>query len=711
MQATLVALGLSAPSVDLFPARGHGPDAEVAIATFVSNHAQERLVRALVESVRRNGGKYANCPIYVVTSNPREWPCRSLPSERVVILPLEMEDSLRDYPLALKAFAASQVERRVKGAVGTLMWLDPGVIVLHPPSHLDLGGEYDAALRPVTLANTIGLEAGRPPDDYWEPIFRKTGLNPRTLPSVETVVEGTPIMPYYNCEVFSFNPGLGLAAQWAGLLEPFLKDDRYQKTVCTTFLRRLFLHQAVWSAVVAARVAPGRLRPLPLSSGYPFSQHGRLRPPQRAGRLNDLSVVIFDDAWDRRPGWLEAIPVDDPLKSWLFRSCLEYMEVAPHIYRVEGSCNSYLVTTGDGSVLVDPAGAAVAPEYFQALLERHPLKAILLTHAHPDHSNDIARWRMGKPIPVIAQREYDRQVEYAAELGGFFARRNAIWAGTNPGDGDAVPETAPERPTSRFIDEYGLTVGELTFRLKHTPGETPDQTTIFIPELKAVFVGDNYYEYFINNSTFRGTLIRPVRGYIRALDEALAANPVSWLPGHGRPLLSPAEILEEAGGLRDALKYVYDETVRGINSGKDLYSLMREIRLPDRFRVGQHYGKVEWTVRGIWQEYVGWFDENPATMYPFPFSDLHPDLEELAGTSSILDRARHYLVRKEYVKVLHLTEIILRSRPRHRESNEMRRDALMGLKAQTRNHIEGIWLNYALRLCERNLEIAPPGVK
>ena len=31
--------------------------------------------------------------------------------------------------------------------------------------------------------------------------------------------------------------------------------------------------------------------------------------------------------------------------------------------------------------------------------------------------------------------------------------------------------------------------------------------------------------------------------------------------------------------------------------------------------MGEGYGAVAWTVRGIYEGYVGWFDENPATMY------------------------------------------------------------------------------------------------
>ena len=59
--------------------------------------------------------------------------------------------------------------------------------------------------------------------------------------------------------------------------------------------------------------------------------------------------------------------------------------------------------------------------------------------------------------------------------------------------------------------------------------------------------------------------------------------------------------------------------------------------------------------------------------------------------------------KKEYVKVLHLTEIALKADPMHKSTNKVRLDALNGFKAGTRNLIERIWLNHAIRLCAENL--------
>ncbi len=332
-----------------------------AIVTFVSNHEQERAVKALIKSVRELSGTYRSSRIYVLTTDAEELPCASLRQEGVVVLPLEMERAFLDYPLALKAFAAAQVEKKVAGTAATLIWLDPGVIVLDSLADLDLYGEFDAALRPVTLANTIALPPQQAPDEYWKPIYEETGLDYKKLPALETIADEVKIQPYYNCEVFSFNPALGIAGEWARLLGRFLKDENYQKTVCTTFLKRLFLHQAVLSAVITSRAKPDRIKTLPLASSYPFNQHERLADAKKIPSLNDLSVVIFDYAWDKVPAWMKKIKIEEPLRQWLFDTYLDYLQIAPAIYRVEGSCNSYLVAGRDGCVLIDPAGAVCRP--------------------------------------------------------------------------------------------------------------------------------------------------------------------------------------------------------------------------------------------------------------------------------------------------------------------------------------------------------------
>ncbi len=307
---------LSAPLPAAPAAAERGP-AQLAVATYAADEEQLRAVRALARSIRERGGAYAAAPIYVAVPKPERLPVWRLQGLGVEILPLEIDDAFLAYPLAVKAFAAARAEARARRRAVTLAWLDPGVVVLGQPDALALGKGADTAVRPVTLANTIGQAPGKEPDEYWRPIYAATGLLGRGLPVLETIVERTAIQPYYNCEVFAFNPRLGLAGEWARLLARFLKDESYQKTACTTFLRRLFLHQALLSAVVTARVPPDRIRPLPLASGYPFGQHARLPEAARLDSLDAAAVVIFDRTWQEDPGWLERLPCGTDLRRWL----------------------------------------------------------------------------------------------------------------------------------------------------------------------------------------------------------------------------------------------------------------------------------------------------------------------------------------------------------------------------------------------------------
>jgi hypothetical protein len=65
--------------------------------------------------------------------------------------------------------------------------------------------------------------------------------------------------------------------------------------------------------------------------------------------------------------------------------------------------------------------------------------------------------------------------------------------------------------------------------------------------------------------------------------------------------------------------------------GKDVYTLMREISLPDKLKIGEFHGNVCWAVRAIWREYSGWFLYDCTTsLYGNPRLSVDKDLVELA---------------------------------------------------------------------------------
>jgi alkyl sulfatase BDS1-like metallo-beta-lactamase superfamily hydrolase len=384
------------------------------------------------------------------------------------------------------------------------------------------------------------------------------------------------------------------------------------------------------------------------------------------------------------------------------------LKVNDAIYQAIGFGNTFMVTTSEGNVIIDTSLAFNARRH-QKLLKAEssaPVKYIILTHGHGDHAGGVPVWKEAG-TQIIAQKEHVEFMHYQARLAGFFAVRNAAqfalaipnaagWAG-NYG--------AKIEPTILFDQKHEFTLGGVKFEIMHTPGETPDHLTVWMPQYKAAFVGDNYYESFPNIYTLRGTKPRWALDYIESINEVLALKPEILLPSHGLPIKGNDEITRALTRYRDAIQYVHDEVVKGMNAGKDVYTLMHDIKLPAALDVGESYGKLTWSIRGIYEGYAGWFDLNPATMYETPASAVYPDLVKAAGgIDAIIKLSMEKIESGKAVEALRLTEIAMAADPVNRKPLEARLKALEKLREQCRNSNERGWLDYSIRTTKQKLE-------
>ena len=155
---------------------------------------------------------------------------------------------------------------------------------------------------------------------------------------------------------------------------------------------------------------------------------------------------------------------------------------------------------------------------------------------------------------------------------------------------------------------------------------------------------------------------------------------------------------------RDAILYVHEATVRGMNQGQDVFTLMREIRLPPELEVGEGYGAISWSVRGIYEGYAGWFDGNPATKYATPAAAIYPDLVRLAGGAPAVGaRARELIDGGKLLEGLHPADVALAADPGDRGALEARLRALETLEAESRNSNERGWLRFGIAETRRRL--------
>lgn len=386
------------------------------------------------------------------------------------------------------------------------------------------------------------------------------------------------------------------------------------------------------------------------------------------------------------------------------------IQVSENIYYAVGFGNTFMVTTDEGNVIIDTSLPFHARRHVQLLkaVDDGPVKYIVLTHGHGDHRGGVQFWK--EPgTEVIAQENYREFRHYQERLSGFFSRRNAAQFG------GSIPLRSPDDPnpgnfeadidaTITFDDTYAFELGGTRFELYHTPGETYDHLSVWIPEYKAAFTGDNFYGSFPNIYTLRGTKPRWALDYVLSLDTVLAFKPEILLPSHGAPIKGNASITKALARYRDAIRYVHDATVAGMNAGKSKWTLMQEIALPLELDVGEAYGRISWSVRGIYEGYVGWFDGGPASLYSLPAESAYPELVGLAGgADKVLERIEELEKQDHLIEALHLTDANLVAHPKHADTLELRIEVLKTLRERSTNSNESGWLDHAIREAEAEL--------
>jgi len=400
-----------------------------------------------------------------------------------------------------------------------------------------------------------------------------------------------------------------------------------------------------------------------------------------------------------RPGGHEIQPASQP----------EATRINDFIFLSEGLSNAFLISTPEGRIVVNTGMGFEAPVHkrnFDAV-DDGPTRYILFTQGHVDHVGGTDQFREAG-TKVVAHANNQAHQADDARISAFRAMRSGFaFADTiakalqyiqqNMGGGIS-PQSRPT-PDIIFDDRYELELGGVRMELLWAPGgETTDSMVIWLPDHEVCFTGNLFsalFGHFPNLVTVRGDRFREALGFIESLERVLALEPKLLLPGHGGPVVGKETIREELARLRDAVQYVHDETVKGMNHGKDVHTLMREIQLPPELEVGEGYGKVSWSVRAIWENYAGWFHHRSTTeLYDVSAKAVHGDLVELAGgADAIAERAAKRLEAAEPIKAIHLAEIALSGAP----NNVAALEVMIAAHEQLESESENFWLTQWLR--------------
>jgi alkyl sulfatase BDS1-like metallo-beta-lactamase superfamily hydrolase len=390
----------------------------------------------------------------------------------------------------------------------------------------------------------------------------------------------------------------------------------------------------------------------------------------------------------------------------------EAVSVTDCIFMSRDVSNAYLVTTPDGDVLINAGtigGGARHKALFDAVRSGATLRYAIITQSHPDHFGGLPA--ISEPgTQVVVQRRYPQTRDYYTRLSPFFAPRTGrLWASVLSGAVAAAPEEVT--PHILVDDHYAFDLGGRRFELLSTPeGETVDNLSVWMPNERVVFTGNLFGPVFLSMPflvTLRGDKPRSVNTYLRSLDRILGLRAAILVTGHGDPIVGADRVEADLTRLRDAVAYVNDATIAGMNAGKDVHTLMREIQLPEHLKIGEFHGKVSWAVRSIWEEYSGWFHYDSTTsLYGEPRSSVDHDLVELAGgATAIALRARQRLDEGKPLQAIHLIDIALGAEPGNAEALQVKRTAHQVLldAGGGANLSETMWLRSEIAAAERAL--------
>ncbi len=287
---------------------------QIIFLTLVRTTEERDYARILIDSIRDFGGELSQCPIWLFEADSQNASCASLADGHIMIFPLDVPDTVKGYFFASKVWACAQAEAMALPGVQSLIWIDPVCLVIKPPVLFALNHAFDAAVRPVHIKN-IGQLPTEPPDSFWQKVYETVGLVDTQM-TVETFVGQQDIRAYFNTHAFAVNPAKELLREWFTLFEKLVGDEAYQKAACPDPLHQIFLHQAVWSALLVARLDSERIRMLPPDYNYPYNLHQSVPPERRAAALNGLVCLTYEErTFD--PKLMTDIEVHEPLRSWL----------------------------------------------------------------------------------------------------------------------------------------------------------------------------------------------------------------------------------------------------------------------------------------------------------------------------------------------------------------------------------------------------------
>ena len=264
-------------------------------------------------------------------------------------------------------------------------------------------------------------------------------------------------------------------------------------------------------------------------------------------------------------------------------------------------CNPSYVVTSDGVVVIDTPQLPTKAVQMRKDAEEHgEIRYLINTEHHVDHIFGNYYFK-GAGKVVHHQGVYDNFMVVGPELDPFAYAKEAL--PTDDPEGEAIfPDRDeyyedPNKGQIVFTGDLTLRVGGHTFELLHTPGHTPGQIAVYVPEERAVFTGDTIF-----SECQTWLMTSDVDGWITALERIGTLDVDHVIPGHG-----PVTDKKYLNVQRSMLMEWKTAVAAAIAKGWSKEETMERVHFKDRYPVdiGQEYMMDyinEWNAKSLYEK-------------------------------------------------------------------------------------------------------------